>query len=173
MGKNKRQKITGPPNNQPWCWLSEAMIFSPAFRGLSVNGLRVFFCLMLEHMQHAGRENGNLKVPYDHLEEKGCSRSAIPEAIQELECFGWIKVRRGGKHHGTNHPSRYTLTCYHTLTAMNLAIHATNDWMKTTEEQIKIYKRKRKAKRKAKREMKKAGTKSSTIVPLNYYQNAK
>jgi hypothetical protein len=57
-----RKKLNAPPANQPWGWFSFELLESAAMRSLSVNGRRVLDRIRLEHMAHAGLENGRLKV---------------------------------------------------------------------------------------------------------------
>jgi hypothetical protein len=60
-----RKKLNAPPANQPWGWFSFELLESAAMRSLSVNGRRVLDRIRLEHMAHAGLENGRLKVTWD------------------------------------------------------------------------------------------------------------
>ncbi len=82
------RKFRGPPKDQPWSWHSREMLLSPAWRALSVNGRRLLDFLELEHLAHAGRENGHLKATYDQLEEYGISRRLIPRTIGEVRPGG-------------------------------------------------------------------------------------
>jgi hypothetical protein len=74
-----------PPADMPWIWLTREMMESPAWRALGtcegVNERRVVERLMLEHMAHAGTENGNLVVTYRDFEAYGVRYKSIKTAI--------------------------------------------------------------------------------------------
>lgn len=107
--------VNRPPEDQPWCWLSAELLTSPAWRARSVNCARLIEFLMLEHMAHAGTENGNLAAPYDQLQAFGIGRRLIRPAIEEAEGLRLLEVRRGGKRNSVeDHISRYRLTFYAT-----------------------------------------------------------
>lgn len=120
MGRRRtgRQKdVTRPPEGQPWIWHQLDLLQSPAWRGRSINCIRLIEFLLIEHMGHGGMENGRLAAPYNHLVAFGITRRLIPGAISEAEERGLIDVDRGGRR-GTvyNDVSRYRLTFYATRT---------------------------------------------------------
>lgn len=89
-------KAQRPPAGEPWVWLTKELIKSDAWRSLGINERRVIDFLMLEHMAHAGKQNGRLKAPHQHLETFGIGAKYIASAIAEVERLGLIECRRGG-----------------------------------------------------------------------------
>ena len=67
LSSNRAKKLLGPPKDEPWFWLSHELVSSPAWRSRSINCVRLIDFLMVEFMNHAGTENGNLKATYDQL----------------------------------------------------------------------------------------------------------
>ena len=63
----KRQKTGGPPAGEGFCWYTREMLLHPAFREMSINCRRLINALEVENMNHAGTENGNLKMLYNQL----------------------------------------------------------------------------------------------------------
>ena len=88
----RRNKITGQ-----WAWLPREALESPAYRALSLSGHRVLARIQLEHLAHAGKENGKLPVTFLDFEEYGIHRSAIAPAIREAEALGFIRITREGR----------------------------------------------------------------------------
>jgi hypothetical protein len=90
------QKGDGPPAGEPWSWYTRAMLLSPAFSKASINCRRLIAALEVENMSHAGRENGNLVLPYNQLERSwGIGRRLIRPAIEEAITRGLIAVTGG------------------------------------------------------------------------------
>ena len=116
------KKIFGPPKGEPWVWLLTELLASPAWRFRSVNTARLIDFLLIEHMNHAATENGNLLATYEQLVAFGFSRRKISSAIEEAERLGLIRCRRGGK----RRPSTYRLTFY---TSRDRS-PPTNEWKK-------------------------------------------
>lgn len=85
---------------------------SAAFRSLSRAALQCLHRIMIEHMAHAGRENGALVVTYKNFADYGVRLSSVAEAIRELEAAGFLaETLRGGRSFGiAKTPSRYRLT---------------------------------------------------------------
>jgi hypothetical protein len=107
---NLSRRPNAPPEDQPWIWFSRDMLESAAFRSLSGPALHVLFRLAVEHMAHAGTENGALVQTYDQLAESGVRRKSIKAAIDELEEKGFIEIKRGARSFGTGRqPSLYEL----------------------------------------------------------------
>ena len=108
----KRQKIGGPPAGEPWCWSSLEMLISPAFREMSVNCIRFINALEVEHMNHAGTENGNLIMPYNQLQRDWrIPRRLIRRTIEEAARRGLIEERRGLRlGYAKAAPTRFRLT---------------------------------------------------------------
>ena len=87
-----RKKLNAPPANQPWGWFSFELLESAAMRSLSVNGRRVLDRIRLEHMAHAGLENGRLKVTWLDFEKFGVGRRFIPGAHAEAIAAGIVAI---------------------------------------------------------------------------------
>jgi len=100
---------------------------------------------MIEHMNHAGTENGNLEATYDQLAAYGATRSEISSAIDEGVALGLIRAKRGGRWAGTNHPNVYRLTW---LPDRN-DNPPTNEWKRVTEAEVIAWREKPKASRSA------------------------
>jgi hypothetical protein len=45
---------------------------------------------MVEHADHGGTENGNLKAPYDMLQARGMRRETILDAVFEAAALGIV-----------------------------------------------------------------------------------
>ena len=85
---------------------------------------RVLDRLCIEHMAHAGSENGNLKCTYGDFEACGIRRKSIAPALRRLEALGLIEtIEKGTIAKGEfRFPARYRLT----FLAGN--IPATHEW---------------------------------------------
>jgi hypothetical protein len=112
---------------------------SPAWGALTLNDRKVIERLCIEHMAHAGTENGNLICTYSDFEEFGIRRKSIAEAIDRVEALGFIEtMERGRLAKGEfRFPSRYRLTF------VNGNLAPTNEWqrIKTWEEAEAIAKK--------------------------------
>src|SRR5207248_6165897 len=82
------------------------LLASAAWRAMGINARRFVDFLLLEHMQHGGRENGHLVAPYQQLEAWGIGARLITGAIQQAVDLGLV-VRRRGEGRA---PNVYTLT---------------------------------------------------------------
>ena len=127
----RRRRAQQPPKGEPWAWLTRELIASPAWRSRSVNLRRLMDFLLIEHMNHAGTENGHLKATYDQLEAYGLTRGTISKAIHEGELRGLLEVNHGGRWNLTNQPSTFRLTFYED----RFGNPATNEWKRVTEKQ--------------------------------------
>ena len=85
--KRKSTQPNSPPSGAPWIWQTASLLASPAWRGMSINARRALDRIMLEHMAHAGTENGNLLVTHRQFIAAGVSRDYVADAIDEL-CRG-------------------------------------------------------------------------------------
>lgn len=108
----------------PFVPRTKTMLSSPAWRMLNLADRRVLNRLEIEHMAHAGTENGKLKCTYNDFEKYGVRRKSIAGSIARLEALGFIEVmQRGRKAAGGYHyPSQYRLT------HVQGNIPATNEW---------------------------------------------
>lgn len=133
------RKVSAPPEGEPWVWLTRDLLASPAWRARSQHCGRLIDFLLIEHLNHAGRENGNLAAPYAQLVEFGLGRRFISGAIREGEALGLIEVKRGGKKNlVADHISRYRLTFLcekrrDSTTRSYYWVAPSNDWKKTTQ----------------------------------------
>ena len=138
----KRQGRAGeahrPPLGEPWVWLTRELVASPAWRTRSRTAIKFVDFLLIEYMNHAGTENGNLTAPYNHLVTYGCPRRLVSGAIAELQFLGLVEVTMpGGRWAGTNQPSRYRLTWLPDSESRP----PTNEWMRITEEDVADWRR--------------------------------
>lgn len=102
----KTVKAGGPPKGEPWVWVTRDVMRSVSWRSLSINARRLIDFLMIEHMNHGGRQNGYLLAPRDQLEKFGIGRRLITAAIEEVRATRLIEVKRGiGRR-----PSTFALT---------------------------------------------------------------
>jgi hypothetical protein len=111
MADKLRVRRSAPPHDQPWVWLTREMLESEAWRTAPINTLRVVFRLILEHMAHAGCENGNLICTYLDFEKWGISSRLVSRAIADAMNRGLIVITQKGKaSSGQNRkPSLYAL----------------------------------------------------------------
>lgn len=63
--KPGRTLSNGPPEGQPWFWMTRTMLASITFRALGISARRILDALLCEHMGHGGAENGNLEADRD------------------------------------------------------------------------------------------------------------
>jgi hypothetical protein len=90
------RKASAVPDGQPFVWQTREMLESPAMRVMSLTAHRLVQRIMIEHMAHSGRENGNLICTYNDFETYGVRRNSIAVAITEADALGWIKVVKRG-----------------------------------------------------------------------------
>lgn len=150
----REKKLRQPPAGEPWVWTTRELLESPSWQAQSINGRRLMDFLLLDHMGHAGKENGRLMATYDQLVKFGITRRKITAAIRELEFLGLVECEHGGRYNMSNRPSTYRLTFYYT----GDGIPATNQWKTRTQEQIDRWKMSQKKQKKLLR-------RGTTIVP--------
>ena len=92
----RRGRMQKPPEGEPWVWLTREILASDAWKSLGVNARRFLDFLLIEHMNHAGTENGNLRATYGQLEAFGVGAKYVSAAIAEAEAVGLIDAHRGG-----------------------------------------------------------------------------
>ncbi|MDA9620941.1 hypothetical protein N9S51_01305 [Pelagibacteraceae bacterium] len=129
---SRDKKMYGPPQDESWIWLTTELLCSDAWRSMSINCYKLIFHLLIEHSNHAARENGRLLSTYGQLQNYGLTRNKIRPVIVEAEFLGLIKHRRGRKVEALNQPNSYRLTFY----ADDENGYATNDWKSITKEKI-------------------------------------
>lgn len=139
--RGRRGRSNKVPKDQGnWMAITRDMIESPAWRALSVNARKALDRLMLEHLAHAGHENGNLICTYENFAAYGVTRRFISAAIRELVFFGWIRITHGETCSEVRPPNIYRLTW-----KPSTEFPATNEWKGITEEHVKAWKAKRQA----------------------------
>ena len=119
----------GPPEGEPFVCLTRELISSDAWRSQSINCRRLIEALLVDQMNHAGTENGNLISTYDQMVEQGASRRLIKSAIDEAEFLGLIRCEHGGLCAEVNQPSLYRLTFFCDRDGNPV----TNEWKKRTK----------------------------------------
>ena len=124
----KERELIGPPPNEAWAFLPRDLIASDAMRGASIHCRKLIDCLLCEHCNHAGRENGNLIATYDQLVAWGIWRKKINGAIREAVERGLLVIMKRGGRYGEEScrtASRYRITWIGTI---NPRSKATNEW---------------------------------------------
>jgi hypothetical protein len=117
-----------------WVPHSAELLASSAWRTRPIHCVRLLDRLELEHMAHAGRENGYLIVTYEQLVECGIGRRFIRAAIAEAEERGLLVVERHGAYRGgaRRQPNLYRLTYlrsrFEAVTGTPYQVGPTNDW---------------------------------------------
>ena len=130
----------------PFAWLHRELVTSAAWRARSIHTARFIDALLVDHMNHAGTENGNLMATYDQMVAWGIGRRFVNDAIAEALFLGLTRVDPGGRWVNNNQPSRYCLTWFYNDRDDT---PATDDWKKVTKEAIKKWRkgRRRRAKK--------------------------
>jgi len=110
LAKRLREGRNRPPDG-PWAWLTREMLECQAWRSLSLASLRVVFRVMIEHMAHAGTENGNLAVTYADFTNFGIRTKSLKKAIDEAVERGLVIVTQKGRRSAgpDRWPARYAL----------------------------------------------------------------
>ena len=108
--KRNSKQPNRPPDGQSWIWLTAEHLASAAWRGMSVNARRALDHIMLEHMAHAGTENGNLIVTHRQFVEAGVTKNRVGDALDELQHLRLIQMQRGRGGAGGGVPNKFTLT---------------------------------------------------------------
>jgi hypothetical protein len=90
--KRKFKEKNRPPEGEPWMWVTKEMLESPAWRAMPLASRQIVERVMIEHMAHAGTQNGNLPVTYDNFVDYGVRRSSIKKAISIARKLGFLDV---------------------------------------------------------------------------------
>jgi hypothetical protein len=126
----QRKRLNAPPTKQPWAWFTLEILSSDAYRSLSGNAMKILNRILIEHMNHAGLENGRLPVSYDDFVKYGMRRHAIRPALNELIAAGFIRISQPGRRvHGEDQGrmAEYRLTWLPVATPADFQA-ASNDW---------------------------------------------
>jgi hypothetical protein len=128
------QKVEEIPEGMQFVMLSLELLASDAWRGLPINSRRFIDFLMIEHLRHAGRENGHLMALYEQLAKHGIAKKYIKGAIDEAERRGLVEVKEGVWRGTGKTPSTFRLTFLRELVrpADKSPYFAapTNEWMR-------------------------------------------
>jgi hypothetical protein len=101
-----------PPQGEPWVWFTLDVFQSDAWSAMPLCARRVVERVMIEHMQHGGKDNGSLPVTYDDFQAYGIRRASIKQGISISQELGWIDIVQPGlRGHGiARRATRYGLT---------------------------------------------------------------
>src|SRR5262249_33744027 len=107
-----RRNRNRPPADEPWSWRTATMLESPAWRALPAGARTIVERIEIEHMNHAGTENGKLPVTYNDFEAHGAQRKMIPFYIRVAVKLGFIDITEKGLPGAgdTRRATRYALT---------------------------------------------------------------
>ncbi len=97
VARRLHKSRNSPPEGMPWVWLTREMIESQAWTSLSRAARLVVDRVMIEHMAHAGSENGRLVVTYSDFVKFGIRRASLKSAITEAAAKGFILVVEKGR----------------------------------------------------------------------------
>ena len=132
----RRNKIEGQ-----WAWLPREALESPAYRVMSLSGHRILARIQLEHLAHAGKDNGKLPVTFLDFEDYGIHRNAMAPAIREVCALGFARLTQEGWAGNGEwcRPNMFALTHLPTNGDQKAA---TNDWkrIETMEQAIIVAK---------------------------------
>jgi hypothetical protein len=135
LTKRIKAKLNAPPDG-PWMPIGREMLRSGAMRALSPPRACALDRIMVEHMDHAGQENGRLKVTWQDFEKFGVHRSLIKQALVELTAVGLIAIEQPGRRpHGPDRgdPTQYRLTHLSVCEPANFR-PPTNEWKRFEED---------------------------------------
>jgi hypothetical protein len=127
----RNRTVCGPPAGEGFCWYTREMMLSAAFRGASINCRRLIAALETENMNHAGTQNGNLKMPYNQLTRVWkIPRRLIRRTIDEAVDRGLIEETRGPRlWYAKSIPTKFRLTFRSTREGSPSQWNApTNEW---------------------------------------------
>lgn len=88
--------MTRKAPQEPFAILPRDLLRSDAWRSMGINERRLIDFLLLEHMRHAGKQNGNLKAPRQQLHAFGIGTHFVSAAIKSTEERGLIQCHRAG-----------------------------------------------------------------------------
>ncbi len=106
------------------------MLKSTAFRSLKLAELKILRRLEIEHTNHGGRRNGNLRCTYSDFERYGIRRNSICKAIDKLVRLGLLEITVKGRRAFADlrTPSQYRLTYLLTYDENGTAVPPTHEW---------------------------------------------
>ena len=153
--RKEKQAFLSPPVGAAWIWLTRDMLESPAYRALSRAGHQLLARLMVEHCNHAGKENGRLAVSWDAFQAASLHRSTIAQTLDEVTRLGFVRVvDEGHKAYGSALGRRATYRLTFAGVVGDDSGLPTNDWeaiskadARSIMEAVREAERRRKAKR--------------------------
>ena len=153
--RKEKQAFLSPPVGAAWIWLTRDMLESPAYRALSRAGHQLLARLMVEHCDHAGKENGRLAVSWDAFQAAGLHRSTMAQTLDEVTRLGFVRVvDEGHRGYGTAIGRRATYRLTFAGVVGDDSGPPTNDWKAISQadarsimEAVRQAERKRKARR--------------------------
>jgi hypothetical protein len=93
----KPRKVSDIPDGMPWVPMTDEVIEALLARRPSYRAIRILFCLMLEHLAHAGKENGYLIKTHRQLcKDAHLSPVHVKPALDELVDGGWLAIEHKG-----------------------------------------------------------------------------
>lgn len=106
-----REARNRPPEGTLWVWITQEMLESDAWRALSLAEHRVIERVMVEHILHGLKENGNLAVTYADFVKFGSRRDTLPAGIRGAVDKGLLVITEKGKRSSgpDRWPTRYAL----------------------------------------------------------------
>ena len=133
------KKVSKIPAGMQFVQLTVELLRSPAWRCRSINCVRLIDFLLIEHLQHSGSENGNLRATYNQLVAFGIRRGSIRPAIDQAERLGLVECHREPRRTFTDdYPLRLRLTFLpdKVINDKGQAYYGspTDDWRKITGE---------------------------------------
>jgi hypothetical protein len=128
----KREGVSRPPAGESWVWHTLSLMTSPAWRRRSDDLKILLDILEVEHMRHAGLENGNLLATFNDLVKAGIRRSNIAAAVKEGEALKLLVATRQGEDltTGRRQPTRYRLT----YLASRAVVEGRTEWSAPTDD---------------------------------------
>ena len=132
--KPGRTLSNGPPEGQPWVWMTKTQLACLTMRALGISARRILDALMVEHMAHGGSANGELAATYEQLANWGVTPADVRKGIEELIATGFVRQTVQGLFAmGRRVPSRYALTWLPTGTGP-AAKAPTHEWLRVIEQ---------------------------------------
>jgi hypothetical protein len=125
------KKRGGISADQRWVFHTLELLCSPAWRGRSVNCMRLLEFLEIQHLQHGGYENGHLIATFDQLVAFGIGRRFISDTIAEAENRRLVVAEKHARLSlAKSNPTTFRLTYLHTRApnGKRLAIPPTDEW---------------------------------------------
>lgn len=161
----RQRKIRSIPKGEPFVQHTREMTASDAWRCRSINVARLIDFLEIEHMNHAGTENGNLIATHSQLMRWGIGNRYIRVTIDEAKFLGLIRVRHGGRYAGRNDANRFTLTYLAQKPDQEcFLIEPSNEWKRRSELEIKQWRQEKKVKKEAEKVARKNRSTPTKVV---------